>query len=53
MKRLTPLDMNKNEVQNMRLQSLAAAPGSPVEALIYYNSADKKPIYIMERFLYH
>ena len=42
MKRLTPLDMNKNEVQNMRLQSLAAAPGSPVEALIYYNSNDKK-----------
>lgn len=38
---LTPIDMNKNEILNLLLQLLAADPGSPVQAQIYYNSTDK------------
>ena len=39
---LVSLDMNKNEVQNVVMQSLATAPTSPKEGQYYYNSADKK-----------
>lgn len=39
---LVSLDMNKNEVQNVVMQSLATAPASPKEGQYYYNSADKK-----------
>lgn len=39
---LVSLDMNKNEVQNVVMQSLATAPTSPKEGQYYYNSADGK-----------
>lgn len=42
---LTPLDMNKNEVQNHRLHVLASAPSSPVTGQLYYNSSDNKLYY--------
>lgn len=39
---LVSLDMNKNEIQNVVMQSLATAPASPKEGQYYYNSADGK-----------
>ena len=37
---LTPIDMNKNEIQNVVIQNLASAPGTPVEGQLYYNTTD-------------
>lgn len=42
MKVLTNIDLNKNELQNARIQSLATAPASPVNGLVYFNTTDKK-----------
>lgn len=37
---LTNLDLSKNELQNARIQNLAAAPANPVAGQIYFSSTD-------------
>jgi hypothetical protein len=38
MKYLSNLNLNKNELQNVRLQNLATTPADPVTGQIYYNT---------------
>lgn len=40
MKFLNNIDLQKNEIQNFRVQNLAAAPQNPVEGQHYYNTVD-------------
>lgn len=41
MRILANLDLAKNELQNARIQNLAAVPANPVTGQIYYNTTDK------------
>lgn len=41
MKMLSNLNLNKNEIQNVRVQNLATAPSNPVVGQIYFNTTDK------------
>lgn len=41
MKYLTDIDLSKNELQNARIQNLAADPANGVVGQIYYNTTDK------------
>lgn len=43
MKVLSNLSLEKNELQNARLQNLASDPGTPVEGQLYYDSVNKRP----------
>ena len=40
-KYLVDIDLNKNQLLNPLFQTLASAPGSPIEAQFYYDSTDK------------
>ena len=40
MKMVTNLDLNKNELQNARVQNLATAPTNPVVGQIYFSTTD-------------
>lgn len=42
MKLLTNLNLNKNEIQNARVQNLATSPTAPVPGQVYFNTVDSK-----------
>lgn len=43
MKFYSALDLTRNQVLNLRLQQLGSAPSTPVEGLVYYDTATHEP----------
>jgi hypothetical protein len=42
---LTPIDLNKNELQNATIQNLASDPASPATGQIYFNTGGSLKVY--------
>ena len=42
---LTPIDLNKNELQNVAIQNLASDPATPATGQIYYNTGGSLKLY--------